>query len=114
LKSFGKTKAEMEAGNQALTYVGALLLAFVVAFFMNFVFQAVHKDIGADGTIVTASFNTFKHGAFHGFLLCFGFVIPAIVSLGLFHKAKASNILLNVGFWLICFTIMGGIIDVWK
>jgi hypothetical protein len=113
LKSFGKTKAEMEAGNQVLTYIGALLLAFVIAFFLNFILQAVHKDIGEDGTLVTSSFNTFKHGAFHGFFFCLGFVVPAIVSLGLFHKAKASNIFLNTGFWLICFTLMAGIIDVW-
>lgn len=114
LKSFGRTKEEMEVGNQAFAYMGAILLAFIVAFFLNFILQGVHKEVGPNGELVTASFNTFKHGAFHAFFICFGFVVPAIVSLGLFHKAKAMNILLNCGFWLICFTIMGGIIDVWQ
>ncbi len=114
LKSFGMTKEDMKGRNEAVIYGTALLLAFIIAFFLNFVLQGMHKNIGADGNLIATSFNTFKHGAFHAFFLCFGFVIPAIVSLGLFHKAKAMNILLNAGFWLICFTIMGGIIDVWK
>jgi len=42
------------------------------------------------------------------------FAVPVIVSLGLFHKASAKTNLLNVAFWILCFAVMGGILDVWQ
>lgn len=114
LASMGKTEEEMKHKNEILIYIGSFVLAFIVAFFLNFFIAMGHKELNDAGELVFASFETFKHGAFHGMMMCLGIVVPVLVSLGLFHKAKASNILLNVAFWVVCFSIMGGILDVWK
>lgn len=113
LDSLGLTEADMKGRNEALIYGSALLLSLIVSFFLKFLIELLHKDVGANGELVFASFNTFGHGAMHGAGLAFGLVIPVIISLGLFQKSTAFNILINSVFWLLCFSIMGGILDVW-
>jgi len=114
LSSMGKTADDMKGRNEALIYGSALLLSIIIAFFLNWILQMGHKDVNEAGELFFASHKTFQHGALHGMMLCFAFVMPVIVSLGLFQKTAAKNILLNVGFWFLCFAIMGGIIDVWN
>ncbi len=113
MKSMNKTSEEMKHKNEAVVYITALVMGFIVSFFMNFVMQFLHKDVNSAGELIIASHNTFGHGAFHGALLALAFVMPVIVSLGLFHKSSVKNILLNVAFWILSFAVMGGILDVW-
>lgn len=114
LRSLGKTKEEMIPNNMPVTYGLALLMAFILSFFMNIIIELVHKDVNEAGELVFASHYTFGHGAFHGVLLAMSFAVPVIVSLSLFQKSSAKNILLNVLFWVVCFALMGGILDAWK
>lgn len=114
LDSLGYTKKDFEGRNDAVIYGLALLMAFLVSWSLKMLIELVHKDVNSSGELIYASFHTFGHGAFHGALIAATTVIPVIVSLSLFQKNSAKNILLNVGFWLICFTLMGGIIDVWN
>jgi len=114
LQSMNKTPEEMKHKNEAVVYTTALVMGFIVSFFMNFVMQFVHKDVNEAGELIIASHNTFGHGALHGAMIAVAFVMPVIVSLGLFHKSGAKNILLNVGFWILSFAMMGGILDVWQ
>ena len=113
LQSFGKTEEDMK-GNEVVTYGIAFVMSFIIAFFVRFVIGMGHKNVNEAGELIIASHETFGHGAFHGLMICIGFIIPVIVSLGLFHKATAKNILLNVVFWAICFALMGGVVDVWQ
>jgi hypothetical protein len=114
LKSFGMTAEDLKGRNEAVIYGLAFVMSFIVAFFLNFVIAMVHKDVNKAGDLIFASHNTFGHGFLHGSLLAFTLVAPVIVSLGLFHKNTGKNILLNVVFWIICFGLMGGILDVWQ
>ncbi len=114
LSSLGYTADDMKGRNEGLIYGSALLLSVVVSFFMKMVIELTHKDVNQAGELVFASFHTFGHGALHGAILCLGFVVPIIICLGLFQKSTAKNILINVGFWVICFAIMGGILDTWS
>lgn len=100
--------------NEGLGYALAYVLAFVVAFFLNFFMQMGHKSVNDAGELIFASHNTFGHGAFHGIMMCFGLVVPVVVSLGILHRATVKNVIFNVAFWLICFAIMGGIMDLWR
>ncbi len=113
LSSLNFTSEDLKGRNEALIYGSALGLSFIVAFFLKFITELIHKEVGQNGELVFGSFHTFGHGAIHGAGLALGFVIPVIISLGLFQKTKASNIIINSLFWLICFSIMGGILDVW-
>ena len=113
LDSLGFSEEDMKGRNEALIYGSALLLSLIVSFFIKFLMELIHKDLGANGELVFASFHNFGHGALHGAGLAIGLVLPIIICLGLFQKAKGSNILINCGFWLLCFALMGGILDVW-
>lgn len=114
LQSLGFTAEDMKGRNEILIYGGSLVLSFILAFFLNIIIQFIHKDVNDSGELIMASHNTFGHGAMHGFFLCLGLVIPVIVSLALFQKATAKNIILNMAFWLICYTLMGGVLDMWR
>lgn len=114
LSSLGMTKKDFEGRNNALIYGTALGLSFIAAFFLKVIIESVHKNVDASGQLIFDSFGTFQHGALHGAFLAIGLVVPVIACLGLFQKKKISNILINVIFWIICYAIMGGILDVWK
>lgn len=113
LSSMGKTQEEMEPTNPAVTYGLALLVAFMISASLKMMLEFMHKDVNQAGEMFLNSTHTFGHGAFHGMFLCLSFVVPVIISLSLFHKSSAKNILLNVVFWTLCFAVMGGILDAW-
>lgn len=113
LSSLGKTKEEMEPSNPAVTYGLALVVALIASMGLKMTMELVHKDINASGELFFNSFHTFGHGALHGAMTFITLIAPIIISLSLFQKNSGKNIILNVVFWLICFTIMGGILDVW-
>lgn len=114
LNSLNFTSDDMKGRNEPLIYGSALGLSFVVSYFLKLMIELTHKDMGVSGDLVFASFHTFKHGALHGMGLSIGLVIPVIICLGLFQKSKATNIVLNSIFWLLCFMLMGGILDMWS
>lgn len=113
LSSLNFTSEDLKGRNEPLIYGSALVLSFIVSFFLKFIIELTHKEVNQNGEMIFGSFHTFGHGAVHGAGLAFGLVIPVIICLGLFQKTKASNILINCLFWLLSFSIMGGILDVW-
>jgi len=114
LDSLNFTTENLKGRNEPLIYGSALALSCIVSFFLKFLIESIHKEIGQNGELVFGSFHNFGHGALHGAGLAFGLVIPVVICLGLFQKTKASNIFINCLFWLLCFSIMGGILDVWS
>ncbi len=114
LSSLNFVEDDMKGRNEALIYGSALGLSFVVSFFLKFTIALVHKDVNSSGELIYASFGTFPHGALHGAMIAVTMVIPVIISLGLFQKTKGANIFLNSIFWILCYTIMGGILDAWN
>ncbi|MGH1336363.1 MAG: DUF1761 domain-containing protein [Aureispira sp.] len=112
--SLNLTSEDLKGRNEALIYGSALLLACIVSFFLKFLIELTHKEVGQNGELVFGSFHTFGHGALHGAVLAIGLVIPVLVCLGLFQKTKGSNIIINCFFWLLCFSVMGGILDAWS
>lgn len=55
-------------------------------------------------------FRTFKHGAMHGLLTGLTIVMPILVTMGLYEKRPMKLVFINVGYWVICFALMGGFI----
>lgn len=113
LASLGKAEDEMKPDNPFLAYGLAILMAALIAMSLNMVIQLVHKDINEEGQLFFNTSRTFKHGALHGALIAISFIVPVIVSHGIFQKLSAKNILLNAVYWVICFTLMTGILDAW-
>lgn len=58
-------------------------------------------------------FRTFGHGAFHGFLTGLFFVLPTLGVPALFERKSFKYIFINVGYWIVCSMLMGGIICAW-
>lgn len=112
--ALGKTEEELTPNNMAVAYGGSMLLSIFLAYNLNFIIGLTHKDINAAGELFINSNFTFGHGALHGVLIALGTVVPVIVSLGIFHKLGWKPNVLNAVFWMICFAIMGGILDVWQ
>jgi len=59
------------------------------------------------------NFRTFKHGAFHGALSGIFLAIPIMGINALFEMRSWKYIFLNVGYWVVCMCLMGGIICQW-
>jgi hypothetical protein len=66
-------------------------------------FAAFMQDYGM-------AFRTFKHGALHGFMSGLFFALPIVAINGLFERKSGKYILIHAGFWIVCLTLMGGII----
>lgn len=113
-ESIGKTEEELRPNNMAIAFGGSLLLAMLLSVSLNFVIQLVHKDVNEAGELFINTHATFGHGALHGALIGISFLVPVIVSLGIFHKFNWKTNLLNAIFWTLCLALMGGILDVWR
>ena len=113
LDSLGFTEEDLKGRKEVLIYGSAFVLSTITAFFMKFLIELTHKELNASGELILGSFHSFKHGAFHGFFLAVGLVLPVIICLGMFQKQKSSNILINSIYWVLCYAIMGGILDMW-
>ena len=59
-------------------------------------------------------FHTFKHGAFHGGILSLFVILPALGTNALYEQRSWKYILINVGYWLVSFVLMGGILNIWR
>ncbi len=58
-----------------------------------------------------SNFRTFKHGAFHGLLTGIFVFLPVMGTNALFERRSWKYIFMNVGYWVISASIMGGIIS---
>ncbi len=102
MKSLGITEEDIKKQNMAKTYGIAIVMSFLLAFFLlNF-----NNSPGQEG-----EFDTFKHGAFHGLFLTVVMAMPILMTNGLFELKSLKNIFINIGYWLITLVLMGGVLD---
>lgn len=113
LSGLGKTKEEMVPDNMGLTYGLALLMALFVSMMLKLNIELTHKEVSDAGEMVYGSFHTFQHGALHGAMTAAFLVVPILISFSLFHKMSGKSIILNSVFWILCFAVMGGVLDAW-
>lgn len=77
-----------------LSFIFSLIMSFNLAMF-----------IGAKATI--------SFGMIAGFLTGFGWVFFSIAIISLFEKRSSKYVLINGGYMIIAFTVMGTILGVW-
>lgn len=56
------------------------------------------------------SYRSFGHGALHGGITAVFFVLPLLAGGALFERRSWKYILINAGYWIICLSVMGGIV----
>lgn len=133
MKLSGMTEEKMKEGNMAVIYGSAYVLSFLAAviLFTLVVHQSSYYSIlinepgfGEEGSDVMNqigafmdtygnNFRTFKHGALHGGIIGFAIALPVLVTNGLFEGKGFKYGLLNAGYWIITFTLMGGVLCQW-
>ena len=103
MNSLGITEEDIKKQNMAKTYGIAIMMSFLLSFFLiNF-----NNSPGQEG-----EFDSFKHGAFHGLFLTVVIAMPILMTNGLFELKNLKNIFINIGYWLITLVLMGGVLDV--
>jgi hypothetical protein len=98
----GMTEEKAKEANMAVVFGVSLVMSILLSFFL----LGFNNSPGQEG-----EFDTFGHGAFHGFIVGLLIVTPAFVTNGLFEQQPWKLTLINVFYWIITITIMGGIID---
>lgn len=102
MNSLGITKQDLKKGNKVLILGISIIMSFLLSFFLlNF-----NNSEGQEG-----QFDTFGHGAWHGFFVAFVVGMPILFISGLFELKKIKNLIINVVYWIITLAIMGGILD---
>ena len=128
IKESRLTAENLKGGNMFLLFATSLLYAFFISFSLQML--TIHQFgalgmVGGDPSIAKPSFSafmtdygtvfrTFKHGALHGFMSGLFFALPIIGTNALYEKRSFKYTFVTGGFWILCFTIMGGIICAWK
>ncbi len=124
MKESGMTKEKMKGGNMLVLFGVSLVYAFLISFILQFLVIHQFGALSMTGGDVTKAlpsyaafmkdygdaFRTFKHGALHGFLTGLFMILPVIGTNALYEKRSFKYTLVTGGFWVVCFTIMGGII----
>ncbi|MBK8966053.1 MAG: DUF1761 domain-containing protein [Saprospiraceae bacterium] len=137
MKAAGMTEEKMQGGNMALIFGLSFLFSLMLAMEMNsvaihdgFVYGATYYATGGtmqpesgselarwveyyQTNLATAN-HTFKHGAFHGVLFGVFLVLPVMATNALFERKGYKYVLVNVGYWIVCLGIMGGIVAAWR
>jgi len=115
LATTGKTEEYFrENGNMPLNMAVSYALSMVLAFALKALIETTHgAQFMQHSDQITGSFHTFQHGALHGFMYSAFFILPFFIINGLFELRGAKNYWIHIIYWLICCTLMGGILDAW-
>ena len=105
MNSLGITEADLKVGNMALIYGICLVMSFLLSMYL----LGNVDGPGQEGQ--NREYDTFNHGAFHGMILTIFLVMPVMVTNGLFERKSFKNLGINLLYWLITISLMGGVID---
>ncbi len=130
MKAADVSPEKMKGANMMVIFGVSLLLSFLLA--MELQFLVIHqfsvysilanepgiKDPNSDISKYLSdfmlkygnNFRTFKHGAFHGTIAGIMLSLPIIGINSLFERKGFKYIAINVGFWIVCMALMGGLI----
>jgi hypothetical protein len=102
MESTGLSEEDLKKGNMAVIFGVSLVMSLLMSMFLL---------VNVDGPGQENEFDSFKHGAFHGFLLALMVAMPVMVITGLFERKSFKNLSINILYWIITLSLMGGVID---
>lgn len=102
MNSLGITEEDVKKGNMAVIFGVSLVMSLLMSMFLL---------VNVDGPGQENEFDSFKHGAFHGFLISLMVAMPVLVTNGLFERKNFKNLAINTLYWVITITLMAGAID---
>ncbi|WP_299525925.1 DUF1761 domain-containing protein [Winogradskyella sp.] len=99
LKELGKDKSFLETGNMKLIFGGAFILALIMAFNLaGFV----------------SGYESWTWGLIGGALAGLGWVAMSLGIIYLFERRSMKIFLINAGYIVVSFIVMGIILGLWK
>lgn len=104
MNAAGMTQEKIEGANMGLIFGLAFIFALIATIPIGFV-TGLHTE---------AKDINFLHGAFHGGLFATLIGLPILATNALFERKGLVYILINYGYWLVCFGLMGGILMIWR
>ena len=130
MNACGFTAEDLKGGNMALIFILSYVFSFFLAFILNtfvihqFGFFSIlmnDPDLLKEGTetyqyaqdFMTkygSNFRTFGHGALHGTMVGLMVALPILATNALFERKGFKYIAINVGYWIVCLALMGGVI----
>ena len=106
--AFGKAwpetdRTDAKKGKVVAVFVLAIVFSFFLSFFLlNFNNSGINQE---------GSFDTFRHGAWHGTFVAITLAAPVIFINGFFGKRPWKHSLIHLFFWIITLALMGGMLD---
>src|SRR5690606_10683303 len=123
MRESGLTEEQLKGSNIVKTMILSVIFAFFIAFILQFLVIHQFGAVGMVGDPASTSesfatfmseygtaYRTFKHGALHGFMSGLLLALPLIATNALYERRSWKYTLVTGGFWIVCFTLMGGII----
>ncbi len=133
----GMTEEKMKSANMPLLFGLSFLLALILAVVINVL--CVHDNMvegalfyitngtmepiaGSEAASWLAYYKetlapdnyTFSHGAFHGGMFGLMMFLPVIGNMALYEQKGWKYVAINVVYWVICATLMGGLLAAWR
>ena len=106
----GFTLESVGNGPKPILYLAALALSFLLSMFVCINVTGPGQDVAPDGH----SYVTFQHGVLHGVLLSITVVLPIMGTMSIFEKRGWGWVFVNLGYWLVTLSVMGGILSAWR
>ncbi len=130
MNACGFTQEDLKGGNMALIFILSYIFSFFLAFILNtFVihqfgfFSSIINEPGLTETGTETyqyaqdymskygnNFRTFGHGALHGTMIGLMVVLPVMGTNALFERKGFKYMAVNIGYWIVCLALMGGVI----
>lgn len=113
IASTGKSEEwYQEQGNLPMIMGTSVVLSIFLAFVIKVFIFTTHGDhFGLSEDLIPGSHNTFGHGAMHGAMFMAMWIIPTSVINGMFERRGPKNYWIHIVYWVLCGTLMGGIVD---
>jgi hypothetical protein len=108
MKMVGLTPEKIQQANMALTMGLTVVFAFLLSMVMFAFTTTGETHVGKP------EFHTFQHGVVHGLVMTLFVVLPTLGTNALFEQKNWKYILINVGYWALTLSVMGGIISLWR
>jgi hypothetical protein len=113
-------------GNMAVIFIVSYILSILLAYALSTI--VIHQNglislFGGDKSnelfkqvfdATKDDFRSFGHGALHGFMTAIVVGLPILGTNALFEQKGWKYIWINVGYWAVTMTIMGGIVCAWR
>ncbi len=110
MRANGFTLESIGKGPKPVMFVVALVLSFLLSFWLMLNTTGPGQDVAPDGH----SYVTFGHGVAHGVLVSLTVLLPVLGTQSIFEKRGWSWVFVNLGYWLVTLSVMGGILSAWR